>query len=162
MTTIEDLAAGEADALEDCETCSQGQSPLQRCAVCRRRVCNDCTNHPGDDAGPCVECEPPRPRPMEYAPMDNGTVHVGTFGTVRTAGFSPMPPCVAPGSAMAGAWPGIRAALDDAPRSPVVRVRPTMVFLPPTESAEDAERMAAAVRKLLGDAFDGGAKVGGA
>lgn len=63
-----------SDDLEDCETCSQGQGPLQRCAVCRRRVCDDCTNHPGDDAGPCVECEPPRARPMEYAPMDNGTV----------------------------------------------------------------------------------------
>ena len=49
--------------------------------------------------------------------------------------------------------------------SPVVApepVQPTRVILPPQESAEAAERMAAAVRKILCEAFDGGAKVGGA
>lgn len=41
-------------------------------------------------------------------------------------------------------------------------VRPTMVILPPQESAEAAEKLAAAARRILGEAFDAGAKVGGA
>ena len=39
-------------------------------------------------------------------------------------------------------------------------VQPTMVILPPQESAEAAERMAATVRKILGEAVDGAAKGG--
>jgi len=41
-------------------------------------------------------------------------------------------------------------------------VRPTMVILPPQESAEAAEKLASAARRILGEAFDAGAKVGGA
>lgn len=43
----------------ECEGCHR-ETPddeLFRCRVCGHRCCDDCTNHPGDDAGPCVDCE---------------------------------------------------------------------------------------------------------
>lgn len=70
----------------ECDGCGRDQSTEHfRCAVCRGLFCEDCTNHPADDEGPCVECEANAPRvvPIAYAPMDNGTL------TVRRI---PLPP----------------------------------------------------------------------
>ena len=58
-------------------------------------------------------------------------------------------------------WTTVADAVSAAPVDPEP-VHPTMVILPPQESAEAADRMATAVRKILGETFDGGAKVGGA
>ena len=59
----------------------------------------------------------------------------------------------------AGAEDIARAAWLDAVSPPV---RPSIVILPPQETAEAAEKMAADVRRILGAAFDAGAKGGGA
>jgi len=59
-------------------------------------------------------------------------------------------------------WSTVVYGARSAPQPPPEPVEPTMVILPPQESAEAAERMAASVRKILGEVADEAAKAGGA